>query len=240
MLPALGSLVTTEARELHTCLEKLITESWPLKGIPDATLLAIFLNRACLSLVVMKLEISGDGSTLSGKARDLAIPAVASQKEGNERAKEPQGAQVSKAIATFQVDTYRTPPAPKKKKWTVYGGIRFNEAQSVYYVDPADSGEHNEMLKGIEEQKLIMLEVNLRGDEAAFWTTFGNALRFNHSNLEAIETLVDFLKAFSHNAWVKNEKIVVLIDEFDLMYEASNDTGSRRNSSSMSMQMMRR
>ncbi|KAF8935543.1 hypothetical protein EDD21DRAFT_410784 [Dissophora ornata] len=74
----------------------------------------------------------------------------------------------------------------------------------------------------VPTDKHVISKVYLRGDEA-FWTAFGNALRFNHSSLEAIGAFVDFLKAFSHNAWVENEKIVVLIAEFDLMHEASDN-----------------
>ncbi|KAF9347999.1 hypothetical protein BGX34_002758 [Mortierella sp. NVP85] len=88
--------------------------------------------------------------------------------------------------------------------------------------------------------------ITVRGSETDFWTTFGDALRANYGRLEAIESMGDFLSVFTSTVWEKRrrvkksdqvresdegeksdkgekkvEKIVIIIDEFDLLFDAS-------------------
>ncbi|KAG0011910.1 hypothetical protein BGZ80_000336 [Entomortierella chlamydospora] len=69
--------------------------------------------------------------------------------------------------------------------------------------------------------------VNIYDDNAAFWTSFGKALRVslgkdlqnNSGMFETIGTSDDFLAAFSCDA-LSGDRIVLLIDEFDLLHDA--------------------
>jgi len=68
----------------------------------------------------------------------------------------------------------------------------------------------------------VSLEEVAVKDESAFWNTFGNALRRNCSAVKTITTFGDFLNAFDHHAWT-GEKIVIMIDEFDQIFNASDE-----------------
>jgi len=55
MLPVLESFVTTEARELHGNLDALLKDMWSLKDIPNAMLVAIYLNPTCAAQNMLDL-----------------------------------------------------------------------------------------------------------------------------------------------------------------------------------------
>ncbi|KAF9433089.1 hypothetical protein BGZ76_009907 [Entomortierella beljakovae] len=147
-------------------------------------------------------------------------------------------------------------PVLKKKRWTVNGGIRFKDINSVYYVDPAKQEESSEILRGISECQLVMLVgarasgkstrlyrlvtqlaekryrcivVSFEGvitanNEESFWTLFGKAIKTNYAKIDLIRSFRDFLDVFSciaSTTWDKNEKIVLFIDEFDLLFNLS-------------------
>lgn len=57
-------------------------------------------------------------------------------------------------------------------------------------------------------------------DRNNFWASLGNLLRANKPEIRCIETKSQFLSAFTREAWEEGERIVILIDEFDLLYEA--------------------
>lgn len=63
--------------ELHGKLEPSLKKSWPLDTIPDAILLAVFLNPACASHNMLDcVETSvktSDEKTLCGKVKKLAV-----------------------------------------------------------------------------------------------------------------------------------------------------------------------
>ncbi|KAF9179606.1 hypothetical protein BGZ51_006815 [Haplosporangium sp. Z 767] len=86
MLPALESSAMTETRGLHINLETLIKDSRSLKDIPDAILLAIYLNPVCALLDTFELAISADGIKLRDKSRILAIEAIIKLNEEGESA----------------------------------------------------------------------------------------------------------------------------------------------------------
>jgi len=49
------------------------------------------------------------------------------------------------------------PPEAKKRRWTINGAIKFKEAQSVYYVDPADTQANADIMRGVEQKQFVML-----------------------------------------------------------------------------------
>ncbi|ORZ19060.1 hypothetical protein BCR41DRAFT_369833 [Lobosporangium transversale] len=63
--------------------------------------------------------------------------------------------------------------------------------------------------------------VAVGNNEPDFWKTFGNALRRNYK-VDDITTKRDFLDAFGRTKF-KDEKIVILVDEFDLLFNASDE-----------------
>ncbi|ORY90326.1 hypothetical protein BCR41DRAFT_402652 [Lobosporangium transversale] len=141
----------------------------------------------------------------------------------------------------------------KKKRWTVNEPIRFDEVNQVYYVDPADHDNNEEILQGVFDREIVMLigarasgkttrlyrlitqladfgyrclplsfeGVAVGNNEPDFWKTFGNALRRNYK-VDDITTKRDFLDAFGRTKF-KDEKIVILVDEFDLLFNASDE-----------------
>lgn len=64
--------MTLEAMELHGKLEPLLRNSWPLDTIPDAILMAVFLNPACASHNMLDCAESS-GKKLRDKAKELAV-----------------------------------------------------------------------------------------------------------------------------------------------------------------------
>ncbi|ORY98435.1 P-loop containing nucleoside triphosphate hydrolase protein [Lobosporangium transversale] len=65
-------------------------------------------------------------------------------------------------------------------------------------------------------------EVNVRNNESDFWGTFGDALRFSYKAVSVITTQREFLNAFSQIE-LKDEKFVILIDEFDELFKAGDE-----------------
>ena len=62
-----------------------------------------------------------------------------------------------------------------------------------------------------------------REDRDKFWASLGSLLRANRPEIRCIETKPQFLSAFTREYWKEGERIVILIDEFDLLYEADLD-----------------
>ncbi|ORZ08255.1 P-loop containing nucleoside triphosphate hydrolase protein [Lobosporangium transversale] len=146
-----------------------------------------------------------------------------------------------------------SPPDLKKRRWTVNGPIRFDDVNKVYYVDPADHDKNKEILQSVFRRDLVMLigarasgkttrlyrlipqladfgyrclplsfeGVAVDNNESDFWRTFGNALRRNYK-VDDFTTHADFLDAFSQIK-LQNEKIVILIDEFDELFKACDE-----------------
>lgn len=81
MLPALESFATTEARELHGNLKELLQDMWSFDDIPDAMLVAIYLNPACASQNMLDRVELPDKTKLRDKAKELTMKALVSFKE---------------------------------------------------------------------------------------------------------------------------------------------------------------
>ncbi|KAF9349356.1 hypothetical protein BGX34_001840, partial [Mortierella sp. NVP85] len=145
-----------------------------------------------------------------------------------------------------------SPPEVKKRRWDINGAIKFKEAQSVYYVDPADTQANADIVQSVEQKRFVMLlgarasgkttrllrlvhQLADKGyrcffvslelaatceDRDTFWASLGSFLRANKREIRHIENKSQFLSAFTREAWEEGEKIVILIDEFDLLYEA--------------------
>ncbi|KAF9580974.1 hypothetical protein BGW38_002179, partial [Lunasporangiospora selenospora] len=75
LLPEVTSFATEAVRTLHGLLERRIKESWALKEIPDAVLVAFFLNPAQHSHKLL-IETLSDGETLYDKAKRLIKKAI--------------------------------------------------------------------------------------------------------------------------------------------------------------------
>jgi len=63
--------------------------------------------------------------------------------------------------------------------------------------------------------------VTVKQDDV-FWTTLGNALQANYAEVKPINSSRTFLNAFTQNVQ-KEQKIVILIDDFDKLCEASKE-----------------
>ena len=74
--------------------------------------------------------------------------------------------------------------------------------------------------------RVSLEEIVIKKDETAFWTSLGNALRANYEEVKPIGTKRDFLDAFLKNTW-KEQKIVIFLDEFDKLFDASNEVRSK-------------
>lgn len=74
MLPPLDRITTNLAKAFHRCFDELITENWPLDKIPDAVLLAIYLNPACASSPWSETRVNG--TSLSSRAQSVAVRAL--------------------------------------------------------------------------------------------------------------------------------------------------------------------
>ncbi|RUS24134.1 hypothetical protein BC938DRAFT_474060 [Jimgerdemannia flammicorona] len=71
----------------------------------------------------------------------------------------------------------------------------------------------------------ISLErVTVHKGQDTFWTTLGVALgaNYNKNELKDIKSSFAFFNAFARNAW-EEQKTVVFVDEFDRLYDATND-----------------
>ncbi|KAF9307386.1 hypothetical protein BG003_000717 [Podila horticola] len=81
MLPAPESFATTEARELHGNLKELLQDMWSFDDIPDAMLVAIYLNPACAAQNMLDRVELPDKTKLRDKAKELTMKALVSFKE---------------------------------------------------------------------------------------------------------------------------------------------------------------
>ncbi|RUS12986.1 hypothetical protein BC937DRAFT_86531, partial [Endogone sp. FLAS-F59071] len=144
------------------------------------------------------------------------------------------------------------PEIIETKRWTVNGAIRTKDIDSFYYVDPAENKENQRFLNSIRRSQLLMLMgarasgkstrlywlmsqlgkdgyrcfiVSFEGvyvkSEVDFWQSFGGALQHSYKGLRDIRSSSDFLDAFKQDTW--KQKIVIFVDEFDKLYNASNE-----------------
>ncbi|RUP50232.1 hypothetical protein BC936DRAFT_139903, partial [Jimgerdemannia flammicorona] len=135
---------------------------------------------------------------------------------------------------------------------TVNGPIRTFEVDSVYYVNSAENEENQRFLANIKSRQLlklmsvrghlasrrdctgsynsllrtaiVVIRVTVHKGQDTFWTTLGVALgaNYNKNELKDIKSSFAFFNAFARNAW-EEQKTVVFVDEFDRLYDATND-----------------
>lgn len=96
LLPSIDSVQTVLGRTLHGSLQALINEYWPLGSIPEAMLLAIFFNPACVTDAFLdrvvgvstqtEMIVEGDGAAPVGRRslREVA-KAAAIRVNGNKK-----------------------------------------------------------------------------------------------------------------------------------------------------------
>ncbi|CAG8821836.1 21692_t:CDS:2, partial [Racocetra persica] len=146
--------------------------------------------------------------------------------------------------------------APKKRKWMVNSAITREERPIVYFVDPTEqnipllesiyrgefvalhgpraSGKSTRMLqlqdqlnsKGFACIYVSLEQVNIQNVDK-FWHTFGTHLHINapkQIGLDSINSANDFDLAFKKDRW--ENSVVLLIDEFDRLYFATDDVRS--------------
>lgn len=74
---------------------------------------------------------------------------------------------------------------------------------------------------------ILQIRVSLEGvrinrNEDTFWTSLGDTLRRNYTEIQDIRSSTNFLNAFNTNVW-REQKIVIFIDEFDKVYDATDN-----------------
>ncbi|RIA91896.1 hypothetical protein C1645_875149 [Glomus cerebriforme] len=142
-----------------------------------------------------------------------------------------------------------------KRKWDTNGAIRKVQRDATYFVDPLSSsgpllnkirnGEfvalHGARASGkstrvfrvmeqLEEEGYLCLYVTLElvdiESKESFWSSFGKCLvrTAPHHIKKHIKFGGDFADLFSTSGWKK--KVVLFIDEFDILYEANDDIKS--------------
>ncbi|KAG0248319.1 hypothetical protein BG011_000209 [Mortierella polycephala] len=72
---------SNQTRELHRKLETLLKDSWSLEDIPDALLMAIYLNPACALLNILDRVELPNKTKLRDKAKALTAKAFISFRE---------------------------------------------------------------------------------------------------------------------------------------------------------------
>jgi hypothetical protein len=87
MLPPAETFSTKAVPDLHDNMSKFIEDAWPLKSMPKAMLLAVFLNPAIASDPLFRTETYSDGKTLFAKSKEIATEVVSEFLEKEHKAK---------------------------------------------------------------------------------------------------------------------------------------------------------
>ncbi|CAG8734422.1 46043_t:CDS:2, partial [Gigaspora margarita] len=122
---------------------------------------------------------------------------------------------------------------PKKRRWEVNGTIQPNIVHAVYFVDPMK--ESRPLLEKIQEGQFVALhgarasgnvsleQINIKSVDN-FWHTLGSHLYLDvlkYIRPDSINSSNDFDLVFQKSKW--ENRVVLFIDEFDMLYHATED-----------------